>query len=133
VGVRSLPVNGDVPAAKARLTTIKVYPFEPTAGWTEPQWLDVSGKAQDTTPVAWENNFQFWEVLHKTVDAEPAYAGYHNYYGELAALGIEKGKLFEPDRRMKRILEEAARVANAQMRVQSFGDRRPDRLVWKDR
>jgi hypothetical protein len=133
VGARSLPVNGDVAAAKARLSTIKVYPFESTAEWTEPRWLDVSGKAQDTTPVAWENGFPFWEVLHKTVDAEPAYAGYHNYYGELAALGIEKGKLFAPDRRMKRILEEAARVANAQMRVQSFGDRRPDRMVWKDR
>ena len=68
-----------------------------------------------------------------TVDAEPAYAGYHDYYGELAALGIEKGKPFAPDARMQRILEEAARVGNAQMRVQSFGDRRPDRTVWKDR
>jgi hypothetical protein len=34
---------------------------------------------------------------------------------------------------MKRILEEAAKIGNAQMRVQSFGDRRPDRIVWKDR
>jgi len=57
----------------------------------------------------------------------------HNNYGDLAALGIEKGKPFEPDVRIKRILEEAARVGNAQMRVQSFGDRRLDRTVWKDR
>lgn len=133
VGVRSLPVNGDVPAAKARLTTIKVYPLDPKTEWQEPKWLDVTGKPQDTTPVQWEDNFEFWEVLHRTIDAEPAYAGYHNYYGELAALGIEKGKPFEPPARTKHILEEAAHVANAQMRVQSFGDRRPDRSVWPDR
>jgi hypothetical protein len=133
VGARSLPVNGDVKAAKERLKTIKVYPFNKTANWTEPTWLDVTGKSQDTTPVAWENNIKFWEVLHKTVETEPSYSGYHNYYGELAALGIEKGKPFDPDDRMKRILEEAAKVGNAQMRVQSFGDRRADRIVWKDR
>jgi hypothetical protein len=72
-------------------------------------------------------------VLHATIQAEPAFTGYHNEYGELAALGIEKGKPFQPDERMKGILEEAARVGNAQMRVQAFGDRRADRTVWKDR
>ena len=133
VGARSLPVNGDVKAAKERLKTIKVYPLNPTPGWTEPQWIDVSGRKQDTTPVNWEGNFKFWEVLQETIEAEPPYTGYHNEYGELATLGIEKGKPFEPDARMKAILEEAALVGNAQMRVQSFGDRRADRLVWKDR
>lgn len=34
---------------------------------------------------------------------------------------------------MKRILERATKTANAQMRVQSFADRRPDRVVWPDR
>lgn len=133
VGARSLPVNGDVKAAKERLKTIKVYPLEPTPGWTEPRWLDVTGKKQDTTPTSWEDTFEFWEVLHHTLDKEPSYLGYHNEYGELAALGVEKGKPFEPDDRMKGLLTEAARLGNAQMRVQSFGDRRPDRFVWKDR
>jgi hypothetical protein len=81
----------------------------------------------------WEDNFKFWDVLHDTIDAEPAFEGYHNEYGELAALGIEKGRPFKPDARMKRILEQGAKAANAQMRVQSFADRRIDRTVWKDR
>ncbi|WP_395331759.1 DUF1214 domain-containing protein [Novosphingobium sp. BL-8H] len=59
--------------------------------------------------------------------------GYHNEYGELAALGIEKGKPFAPDVRMKDILTRAAQIANDQMRVQSFADRRPDRFPWADR
>jgi hypothetical protein len=133
VGARSLPVNGDVKAAKERLKTIKVYPFDPKAAWIQPKWIDVTGKAQDTTPLKWEDNFAFWEVLHNTVESEPSFFGYHDYYGELAALGIEKGKPFKPDARMKRILGEAAKVGNAQMRVQAFGDRRPDRVVWKNR
>jgi len=133
IGARSLPVNGDVQGAKERLKTIKVYPFHDTPAWTEPQWLDVTGKFQDTTPITFEDNIGYWEVLAKTVDAEPTYTGYHNYYGELAALGIEKGKPFAPDARLRSILEEAARVGNAQMRVQAFADRRPDRRVWKDR
>jgi hypothetical protein len=34
---------------------------------------------------------------------------------------------------MTGILEHAAKAANAQRRVESFGDRRPDRIVWPDR
>jgi hypothetical protein len=37
IGARSLPVNGDVQAAKERLKTIKVYPYQKTPGWREPQ------------------------------------------------------------------------------------------------
>jgi hypothetical protein len=43
---------------------------------------------------------------------------------------MEKGKPFAPGARLRRILEEAARIGNAQMRVQAFADRRPDRAVW---
>lgn len=133
VGVRSLPVNDDVPGAKARLTTIKIYPLDPRTPWTEPQWLDITDKEQDGTPIQYEDKFRFWEVLKETLDAETPYAGYHNYYGELAALGIEKGKPFTPDARMKRILERAAKEGIAQMRAQSFADRQPERIVWADR
>jgi hypothetical protein len=133
IGLRALPLNGDVVAARALLSAVKVYPLDPATPWTEPAWIDLTGKPQDTTPLQWEDNFEFWEVLHDMIEAEPAYAGYHNYYDELAVLGIEKGKAFEPPARTKHILEEAARVGNAQMRVQSFGDRRPDRIVWPDR
>jgi hypothetical protein len=67
------------------------------------------------------------------IDSEPANPRFHAMYGELAALGIEKGKSFAPDARMTSILEKAASAGNAQMRVESSGDRRPDRIVWPDR
>jgi hypothetical protein len=133
VGVRSLPVGSDVPAAIERIKTIKVHPLKPSPGWTEPTWLDLTPPPQDTTPLAWENNLQYWQALYEVVDSEPAFELYWDHYGELAALGIAKGQPFAPDARMQRILEQAAQMASAQMRVESFADRRPDRGVWKDR
>jgi len=133
VGIRSLPVGGDVPAALERIKTVKFYPLNHPEAAASVQWLALTGKDQNTTPLDWENNIKYWEVLHKVIDREPAYEGYRAYYGELAVLGIIKGKPFNPDARMKGILEKAARIANAQMRVQSFADRRPDGVVWPDR
>lgn len=133
VGIRSLPIGGDVKSAMERIKTVKVYPLNKPSGWKEATWQELTGKPQNTTPIDWENNFKYWEELNEVIQREPAYDGYKNYYGELAVLGIAKGKPFKPDARMKGILEKAAKIANAQMRVQSFADRRPDRIVWKDR
>ncbi|RAJ05400.1 hypothetical protein LX64_02558 [Chitinophaga skermanii] len=133
VGARSLPINGDVAGAMNRLTEIKVYPLDPKTPWTTPTWPDLTPKPNNTTPLAWENNIQYWEKLAELVRMEPAYPGYANNYGDLAALGITKDQPFKPGDRMKRILEKAAKIANGQMRVTSFADRRPDAVVWKDR
>jgi hypothetical protein len=133
VGVRSLPIAGDVRAAVERIRSIKVRPLHLPSGWTDPLWPDLTSKPQDTTPLKWEDNIKYWQVLHEVIDTEPAFEGYRDYYGELAALGIAKGKPFEPDDRMHDILERAAQIGHAQMCVQSFADRRPDRIVWPDR
>jgi hypothetical protein len=42
VGIRSLPVGGDVAAANERIKTVKVRPLNPSAGWVEPKWLDLT-------------------------------------------------------------------------------------------
>jgi len=132
-GIRSLPVGGDVAGAIALIKKAKVYPLKPTPGWPATQWLDLTPVPQDTTPLAWENNIQFWQVLAEVVNREVPNPRFHMMYGELAALGIEKGKPFAPDARMTGILEKAAKIANAQMRVESFDDRKPERIVWPDR
>jgi hypothetical protein len=128
-GMRSLPVGGDIAGAIERIKTLKVYPLNPSARWAEPKWFDMTPTPQDTSPFAWEDNLQYWQGLYEVVDSEPPFEGYREHYGELAALGIVKGEPFAPDARMQHILEQAARLGSAQMRVESFADRRPDRVV----
>ena len=132
-GIRSLPIGGDVKAATERLKTVKVRPLDPAGDWPEPTWLDLTPDPQDTTPARWEDNIGFWRALHEVIETEPAFPEYRSGYGDLAALGIVKGEPFAPDARMTAILERAARIGSAQMRVQSFADRRPDRVVWPGR
>jgi hypothetical protein len=133
VGARALPTDGDVQAAMDLVTSITVHPLEPRPGWNEPAWINLTGRPLDMTPLDWETNIQFWEVLHEVIDSEYPYQRYRDYYGELAVLGIARGRPFEPDERMRRILTEAALAGNAQMRVESFADRRPDDVAWPDR
>jgi hypothetical protein len=131
--VRSLPVGGDVRSAIERLQTVKVRPLLPPPDWSPPKWVNLTEKHLDATPQAWEKTLRFWEVLHSVIDSEPPYEPYRNHYGDLAVLGMVKGQRFRPDARRKALLVKAAKMANDQMRVQSFADRRPDRVVWKDR
>jgi hypothetical protein len=131
--LRAIPPHGDMQAAVRLLKTVKVHPLNPSAAWQEPKWIDLGHRPGNFTPNQWERNLAFWKELHEVLDTEPAFEPYRMNYGELAALGIERGKPFAPDARMTGILEKAARMANAQMRVQSFADRRPDRIVWPDR
>jgi hypothetical protein len=129
--IRAIPPGGDNEAANAVMKTVKVYPLNRPTDWKEPSWVKLTNG--DFTPLQWETNLEYWRVLQEVIDTEPSYEAYRSYYGELAALGISKGQSFAPDERMKTILEKAAKMANGQMRVQSFADRRPDRMAWPDR
>ena len=131
LAIRALPVGGDQNAALDALTRVKVYPLnEPDKAMT---WTNISDKKADFTCLRWENNIQFWQILAKIVSEEPVSPRYPAMSGLLAALGIEKGKPFNPDDRMKNILVRAAMVGRDQMLVSAFASTRPDRLAWPDR
>jgi hypothetical protein len=131
--LRAIPPGGDDAAGVSLLKTVKIHPLNPPPDWKEIEWIDQGNKPGDFSPVRWERNLDYWKKLHEVIDSEPSYEAYRMEYGRLATLGIEKGKPFNPDARMTAILEQAAQVANDQMRVQSFADRRPDRVMWPDR
>jgi hypothetical protein len=129
--LRALPHGDDMQGAIDLMQSITVNPLDPGAEAAELSWVDLSKiVGADFTPVRWEDNLSYWEVLHDLLDSELPFAEYRTFYGELASLGIEKGKPFAPDDRMRDILTRAAQLGNAQLRVQSFADRRPDREVW---
>ena len=129
--LRALPTPQK--SANEQMQSVKVYPLKRPSDWKDPTWVSLNKPGLDFTPLAWEDNLQFWAELHELINTEPPFAEYRNMYGELADLGIAKGKPFAPDARMKAILTHASQVGNALLRVQSFADRRPDRVVWNDR
>lgn len=133
VAIRSLPVKGDVKGALSALQTIKMYPLATAASPKLLKFVDISEKEMDGTCLRWEDSIKYWEKLHEVIDAEPLVDKFLPMHGQLAALGIEKGKPFAPDARMKGILEKAAKDGRDQMLVSAFASSRPDRLAWKDR
>ena len=83
----------------------------------ETTFVEGSGKAFNTIP---PSDFGFFELLNELVQEEPAGSTDIELMGDLAAIGIVKGKPFEPDERMRRILEDAAAVGNATSRALVF-------------
>ena len=133
VALRSLPVKGDVKAALDALKTVKIYPLSTAAAPKLVKMVDMTEKKMDGTCLRWEDNLAYWEKLHAVIDAEPLNEKFLPMYGLLSALGIEKGKPFAPDARMKTILGKAAKAGRDQMLVSAFASARTDTLAWKDR
>jgi hypothetical protein len=131
LALRALPQEAGLVGAQQALSRVKVYPLNhPEAAV---RFVDVTERTLDGTLLRWEGNLEFWKRLHSVIDSEPALDEYRPLYGVLAALGIEKGQPFAPDARVRRILENAAKFALEQMRVEGFANARTDCLVWKDR
>jgi hypothetical protein len=101
-------------AGKARLG--RIAPPPPTV------FHEGSGKVMNTIP---PNDFSYFELLNEVVQQEPATALDAELMGPLAAIGIIKGKPFAPDARMKKIIGEAATVANAALRSLCMNPRDP--------
>ena len=133
IAVRSMPVGGNQQAALDALRTIKIYPLSTAENPRLATMKDLSQVAGDFTCLQWEDNLEFWKVLHRIIDAEPVVEKFLPMYGLLGALGIEKGKPFAPDARMTAILERAAKTGRDQMLVSAFASDRPDRIAWPDR
>jgi hypothetical protein len=84
------------------------------------KFMNVSGKTFNTIHA---NNFTFFEEVDHLVQEEPNDALDPETLGVLASIGIEKGKPFAPDERMKKILTDSAAVGNATARAILFKSR----------
>ena len=92
-------------------------------------FVEGSGKAFNTIP---PSDFGFFELMNELVQDEPAGSTDIELMGELAAIGIVKGKPFAPDERMRRILEDAAAVGNATSRALLFDPRASEGFAYYD-
>ena len=115
VFLRSSLKNGDVAAAASLVTkNVKVYPLSKFANQPEMKWVSASGKAFNTIH---PNNSEFYAHLNEVIQYEPAEMLDSETRGLFASIGIEKGKEFDPDKRMKKILADGVALGNAASRA----------------
>ncbi len=132
--LRAFLANNDPkPTVDAIKKTLKIYPYAPGAAGTsiasalegkvklaanppvpETKFVEASGRVMNTIP---PNDYSFFEMINQNVQDEPAGSYDVELAGQLAAIGIVKGKPFAPDARLKKILTDAAAVGNATGRV----------------
>jgi hypothetical protein len=107
-----------------------MYPLAQAANPPEQRFVNLSGKQMNTVHA---NDFAFYEELNAVIQYEPADAFDPELVGFFAAIGIKKGRPFEPDARMTRILTEAVAVGNATARALTFAPRKPSVFFYPDR
>ena len=83
-------------------------------------FVDVSGEAFNTVHAM---DYTYFEEINELIQEEPNEAYVPEVLGLLQQIGIEKGKEFAPDARMKKILTEAAAVAHAYSRTILYRNR----------
>ena len=136
--------NDPKPTVENIKKTIKIYPYTPGGFGTSiatalegkvrlevnppvpaTKFVEASGKSFNTIP---PSDYSFFEMINANVQQEPADSYNPELAGQLAAIGIVKGKPFNPDARMRKILTDAAAVGNAAGRALNWRPQRISRL-----
>ena len=118
---RGFKVDGDLkPAVDGIRKNLRIYPLTQAKNPPEAKFINGSGVELNSIHA---NDFGYFEELNQIVQEEPSDALDPERLGLFASIGIEKGKPFAPDARMKKILTEAAAVGNATSRAILFRNR----------
>ncbi|MBN2292592.1 MAG: DUF1254 domain-containing protein [Pirellulales bacterium] len=125
---RNMPVKGDIkPAIESLHKNTRIYPLSQAANPSANTFVNVSDRDFCTVAPA---DYRFWELLNDVVQNEPAESCDPVTMGFFASIGIEKGKPFAPDERMKKILREAAAVGDATARAITYRSRIPEAFYY---
>lgn len=110
--------KGDLrPAVELTRKLTNVYPLSQSANPPQMKFVNISPEPFVTVG---PGDYQFWDLLNGVVQSEPPHTGDPVTLGFFAAIGIEHGKPFAPDDRMKKILTEAAAVGDATARALTY-------------
>jgi hypothetical protein len=113
VFMRASIAKGLEAAEKNVKDNLRVYPLARKDNPPKMEFIGVSGNAFNTIHA---NNYTFYEHLNEVIQKEPLEMLDPETRGLFASIGIEKGKPFRPDERMKNILTDAVAIANAAAR-----------------
>ena len=107
---------------------LKVYPL--AGGPRSGNFVNGTGAGTNSLP---PEDGSVFEMLNEIVQHEPLELFGAEQLGRLATLGIRKGQPFDPDERMRRILDQGAKQGAAMCRAIVYASREPDIRYWADR
>ena len=112
------------------LGKIRFYPFSQRANppATKVFRLEKGGRSLANAP----RGIAYWEKLSRWIGEEPVQERDRMMMAMLRSLGIEKGKPFNPDARMKKILTEGTLVGEAMAKANDFDKRQMELSHYAD-
>lgn len=115
-------------ASKMWRTGLKIYPLSDAKNPKEMKFTNGSGKYFNTVHA---NDYKFYEELWHVLQKEPISFLSPELRGQAAAIGLQKGKPFEPNARLKSILQDAVAVGNATARAISLRPRTENTYLFE--
>lgn len=130
LGLRGFQVDGKTDQAVGLMKQIKIYPLAKASSSPKMEFLNGSNKDINTV---FPDNFHFFELLAQLVEEEPVENFGPLERSMMMAIGIEKGKQFNPDEKTKALLAEAARMGGAMARANTYASTAPGVFYYPDR
>jgi len=127
--MRGSIADGLAPALKNIKDHLKVYPLKLAGQPPATEFVNITGKSYNTVA---PSDYSYFEALNNIIQKEPIEALGSESRGLLAAIGIVKGKPFNPDERMKRLLSEAAVIGDATARAALYSPRQKGYFIYPD-
>jgi len=125
---RAFLVDGSTkPSVESVKNHLKIYQLSEAAN--PPGMKFVNGSGVPASYVA-PGDYTFWEMLNKVIQEEPPGGSDPTMLGLFASIGIEKGKPFAPDDRMRKILTDAANIGAVTARTIAFKVRSPEAYYY---
>jgi hypothetical protein len=127
---RTFLVNGSAkPGVESVKKNLKIYPLADAAHPPETKLVNASGIPSNFVA---PGDYSFWNLLNEVIQEEPSEGSDPTTLGLFASIGIQKGKPFSPDARMKKILEDAANIGAVTARALAFKIRDKDAFFYPD-
>ncbi|MEJ2863563.1 DUF1254 domain-containing protein [Actinomycetospora flava] len=109
------------------IRTTRVYPLAAADDPPAMTYVDMASRHFNTVHA---NDGTFFEEIDTLVQEEPPEALDPERTGQCASIGIVHGRPFAPDARMRRILEQGARLAAAACRALTYAPRDPAAYLY---
>jgi len=109
-----------VPGVENVKKNLKIYLLSRAANPPAMNFVNISGKAFNTIG---PSDYSAFEFINSMIQTEPEDVMPPDMLGLYASIGIQKGRTFSPDARMKKILVDAAAVGDATARTLAFKSR----------